>query len=62
MAELSAPALAPASVPAPLTTSDGRPLKTALREAQVKAKRRAFLLVLPLLLFVVLTFILPRKL
>ena len=52
MAELSASASA--SAPALLTTSDGRPLKTALREAQVKAKRRAFLLVLPLLLFVVL--------
>ena len=57
MAEISASASA--SAPASLTTSDGRPLKTALREAQVKAKRRAFLLVLPLLLFVVLTFILP---
>ena len=59
MAELSALASASASASGPLTTSDGRPLKTALREAQVKAKRRAFLLVLPLLLFVVLTFILP---
>jgi putative spermidine/putrescine transport system permease protein len=42
-----------------LTTADGRPLKTALAEAQVRAKRRAFLLVAPLLTFVVLTFIIP---
>ncbi len=42
-----------------LTTADGRPLKTALAEAQARAKRRAFLLVAPLLAFVVLTFIIP---
>ncbi|NJM83348.1 MAG: ABC transporter permease [Tabrizicola sp.] len=42
-----------------LTTSDGRPLKAALLAAQSKARRRAFLLVAPLLLFVILTFILP---
>lgn len=43
----------------PLTTSDGRPLKAALATAQVRAKRRAFLLVLPLLAFVVMSFVLP---
>jgi putative spermidine/putrescine transport system permease protein len=42
-----------------LTTADGRPLKAALAEAQVRAKRRAFLLVLPLLLFVILSFLVP---
>jgi putative spermidine/putrescine transport system permease protein len=42
-----------------LTTADGRPLKAALAEAQVRAKRRAFLLVLPLLVFVLLTFLIP---
>lgn len=42
-----------------LTTADGRPLKAALAEAQRRAKRRAFLLVAPLLAFVVLTFIIP---
>jgi putative spermidine/putrescine transport system permease protein len=42
-----------------LTTADGRPLRAALVAAQARAKRRAFLLVLPLLLFVVLTFLLP---
>jgi putative spermidine/putrescine transport system permease protein len=42
-----------------LTTADGRPLKEALAKAQSRAKRRAFLLVLPLLLFVILTFLVP---
>lgn len=42
-----------------LRTADGRPLKEALSNAQAKAKRRAFFLVAPLLLFVVLTFIIP---
>ncbi|WP_137112671.1 ABC transporter permease [Rhodobacter sp. SY28-1] len=42
-----------------LTTADGRPLKAALQAAQARAKRRAFLLVLPLLLFVLLTFLIP---
>ena len=44
---------------APLTTADGRPLKAALAAAQARAKRRAFFLVAPLLLFVVVTFIVP---
>jgi putative spermidine/putrescine transport system permease protein len=44
---------------APLTTSDGRPLKAALAAAQARARRRAFLLVLPLLAFVIITFVLP---
>jgi putative spermidine/putrescine transport system permease protein len=44
---------------APLTTSDGRPLKAALAAAQARSRRRAFLLVLPLLAFVVITFVLP---
>lgn len=48
-----------ATVSAPLTTADGRPLKAALAAAQARAKRRAFLLVLPLLLFVLLTFVIP---
>jgi putative spermidine/putrescine transport system permease protein len=42
-----------------LTTADGRPLKAALAAAQSRAKRRAFLLVLPLLVFVLLTFLFP---
>lgn len=42
-----------------LTTADGRPLKSALARAQAKSRQRAFLLVAPLLLFVIVTFILP---
>jgi len=46
-------------VPPLLTTTDGRPLKAALVSAQARARRKAFFLVAPLLLFVVVTFILP---
>ena len=42
-----------------LTTSDGRPLKAALIRAQSRARRRAFLLVAPLLAFILLTFVVP---
>ncbi|TCM74957.1 ABC transporter permease [Rhizobium sp. BK068] len=42
-----------------LTTVDGRPLRAALASAQVRARRRAMMLVAPLLLFVVITFIVP---
>ena len=45
--------------PAPLTTADGTPLKTALLRAQRRAKIKAFLLVFPLLAFVLLSFIVP---
>jgi len=42
-----------------LTTADGRPLKAALISAQARAKRKAFFLVLPLLAFIIITFVLP---
>jgi putative spermidine/putrescine transport system permease protein len=42
-----------------LQTADGTPLKVALARAQRRAKWRAFLLVFPLLAFVVLSFIVP---
>jgi putative spermidine/putrescine transport system permease protein len=42
-----------------LTAADGAPLRVALARAQSRARRRAFLLVAPLLLFVVVTFVLP---
>lgn len=42
-----------------LTTADGKPLKQALARAQAHAKRRAFFLVLPLLAFILITFVLP---
>jgi putative spermidine/putrescine transport system permease protein len=50
-----------AAQPAPLTltTADGMPLAAALARAQRRAKGRAFLLVLPLLAFVLVTFIAP---
>ncbi|MDH2325534.1 ABC transporter permease [Cereibacter sp. SYSU M97828] len=38
---------------------EGRPLKQALARAQSRAKRRALLLVVPLLLFIVVTFVAP---
>ncbi len=57
MADLTAHGLAKGD--ARLTTSDGRPLKVALAAAQSRTRRRAFLLVAPLLLFLVVTFVLP---
>jgi putative spermidine/putrescine transport system permease protein len=42
-----------------LTTADGRPLAEALAVAQRRAKFRAFLLVTPLLLFILITFVSP---
>lgn len=42
-----------------LRTADGQPLIRALARSSRRARRRAFLLVLPLLLFVLLTFVLP---
>lgn len=42
-----------------LTTADGKPLKEALARAEAVAKRRAFLLVLPLLAFILITFVVP---
>jgi putative spermidine/putrescine transport system permease protein len=48
-----------AFTPVLLTTSDGRPLKEALARAQRAAKQRAFLLVVPLLAFILVTFVWP---
>ena len=42
-----------------LTTADGRSLVLALARSQGRARRRAFLLVLPLLAFVLITFVIP---
>jgi putative spermidine/putrescine transport system permease protein len=42
-----------------LTTVDGTPLKAALANAEKRARRRALFLVLPLLLFVLITFLAP---
>ena len=46
-------------ITAPLTTADGQPLHRALARASRKARWRAFLLVLPLLAFILITFIVP---
>lgn len=42
-----------------LRTADGRPLVRALARSQSLARRRAFLLVLPLLAFILITFVIP---
>jgi putative spermidine/putrescine transport system permease protein len=42
-----------------LTTADGTPLRAALERAGARARRRALFLVLPLLAFVVVTFVVP---
>ncbi|WAJ30443.1 ABC transporter permease [Antarcticirhabdus aurantiaca] len=44
---------------APLTTADGLPLKAALRRSQRRLRLQAVLLVLPLLLFIFVTFAIP---
>ncbi|WP_299363891.1 ABC transporter permease [uncultured Paracoccus sp.] len=42
-----------------LTTADGQPLARALTRSRRRARRQAFLLVLPLLAFVLITFVVP---
>ncbi|RIA55926.1 ABC transporter permease [Dichotomicrobium thermohalophilum] len=42
-----------------LKTADGTPLKDSIRKSERRARIRAFLLVLPLLAFLVITFIVP---
>jgi len=61
MADVSAygGVLKAAAVKTQISTTDGRSLGTALRAAQFAAKRRALLLVLPLLLFILVSFIMP---
>ncbi|MEO6298610.1 MAG: ABC transporter permease [Paracoccaceae bacterium] len=51
--------MADVAAPKMLTTADGRPLKEALARAQSRAKWRAFLLVAPLLVFILVTFVSP---
>ena len=43
----------------PILTSDGIPLKVSLKKVERKNKIRAFLLVLPLLAFILVTFLIP---
>ena len=42
-----------------MTTADGTPLRVALARATRRSKIRAFLLVAPLLVFILITFIFP---
>ncbi|PZO66455.1 MAG: ABC transporter permease [Paracoccus denitrificans] len=49
----------PVAPSGPLRTADGRLLTRALSRSKGRARRRAFLLVLPLLVFVLLTFVVP---
>jgi len=44
---------------APILTTDGIPLKVSLKKVERKNKIRAFLLVLPLLAFILVTFLVP---
>ena len=44
---------------AQILTTDGIPLKQSLKKAERKNKLRAFLLVFPLLLFIIVTFVMP---
>ncbi len=46
-------------ISAPIITADGVPLKAALAHAESRARRRAFLLVFPLLAFVLASFVFP---
>lgn len=55
----AAGAAGPEETSGPLVTADGRPLKAALARAERLAKRRAFLLVAPLFLFIIVTFVVP---
>ena len=43
----------------PILTSDGIPLKVSLKKAERVNKIRAFLLVSPLLIFILVTFLVP---
>ena len=47
------------TVSGPILTSDGIPLKVSLKKAERINKFRAFLLVLPLLAFILVTFLVP---
>ena len=42
-----------------ILTTDGIPLKISLQKTERKNKIRAFLLVFPLLLFIIVTFVVP---
>ncbi|HXH03122.1 MAG TPA: ABC transporter permease [Candidatus Competibacteraceae bacterium] len=49
----------PTTLPTVMTTADGTPLKVSLQRALRRNKFKAFLLVAPLLAFILITFVLP---
>jgi putative spermidine/putrescine transport system permease protein len=59
MADVTAGAIRLAPRPAPMLAADGTPLKASLARAERRARLRAFALVAPLLLFVLVTFVAP---
>ncbi len=59
VAEAAPPVPDPKGAAVPLTTQDGQPLKRSLARALRREKLRALALISPLLLFVVVSFILP---
>lgn len=52
-------AVSEAAPGAPILTADGTPLKQALRRSQTAERRRAFMLVAPLLFFLLIVFVVP---
>lgn len=59
LAPTAAPAAAGVRSDAPLTAADGTPLARKLAQATRRARIKAFLLVLPILLFVIAFFVMP---
>lgn len=59
MADITAPGYAGEDRSGPVLAADGRPLKASLARALRRQKLRAFMLVAPLLLFIVITFVAP---
>ncbi len=59
MAQAEALAPAASATSGVLTTADGTPLKVSLRRANRLNKCRAFVLVAPLLIFILVTFLIP---
>ena len=47
------------TVSGPILTTEGIPLKVSLQKSERKNKIRAFLLVAPLLIFILVTFLIP---
>jgi putative spermidine/putrescine transport system permease protein len=59
MTDATANAAAPTGKPGPMIAADGRPLKRSLARALRRQKLRALMLIAPLLIFILVTFIAP---